>query len=87
MSLRDWADKIRANPGTDRWYQEQAFRTDARGAGVTGVVIIDGIGFRLPDHTPLPSVTETEVGGLLAAAMQTDPNTISGYPRGTGGVF
>jgi hypothetical protein len=75
-----WFDRIRAAPGTDRWYNEQKGWCDARGAGVTGTVIIDGIGFQLPNHTALPNVTMTEVGGLLAAALQNDPNTITGYP-------
>lgn len=75
---------FRAQPGTDRWWQEQAHRCDARGAGVSGAVILDGVGFQLGDHTPLPSVTLTEVGDALAAWLQTDPTTFSGYPNGRG---
>lgn len=77
-------ERIRAAPGTDAWWNEQKGWCDARGAGLTGMVILDGIGFRLPGHTPLPSSTVNEVGGLLAAALQTDDTTISGYPHGSG---
>ena len=86
MSLRGRGDRIRANPGTDRWWQEQRGRCDQRGAGVTGVVILDGVGFQLPSHTPLPSVT-VQPGGALAAWLQTDDGTFSGYPPGAGGIY
>jgi hypothetical protein len=74
-------ERIRPAPGTDAWYNAQKGWCDARGAGVSGAVILDGIGFQLPDHTPLPNVTMTEVGDLLAAALQNDPTTITGYPN------
>lgn len=76
----------RPAPGTDAWWDQQAHRCDARGAGVTGMVVLDGIGFRLGSHTPLPSVTLTEVGGALAAWLQTDPSTFTGYRSGPGGI-
>lgn len=72
-------DKIRPAPGTNAWWNAQKGWGDTRGAGISGTVILDGIGFQLPDHTPLPAVTVTEVGGLLAAALQNDPGTFTGY--------
>jgi hypothetical protein len=85
--VRGRVEKIRPRPGTDLWWQEQRGRTDSRGAGVTGTVIIDGVGFQLPGHTPLPSSTVNEVGGLLAAALQNDPDTFTGYSHELGGIY
>lgn len=85
MSLRGRAERIRATPGTDAWFREQAGHCDARGAGMTGVVILDGVGFRLPGHTPLPAMT-IDPGGAPAAWLQTDPYTFTGYPPGQDGI-
>jgi hypothetical protein len=60
-----------------RW-EEVRGRTLAGGAGVTGVVLIDGIGFKLGGHTPCPT-TPVNPGEAMAAWMQTDANSFTGY--------
>ena len=80
-------DRIRAAPGTNRWYNEQKGWCDARGAGVTGTVILDGIGFQLEGAGKLPAGMTIDPGGALAAWYQTDPYTVTGYPRGLGAIY
>ena len=79
MSNRGWGRDIRPSADSDEWFRQQSGWCDARGAGVSGTVILDGVGFSLPNHTPLPGMT-IEPGGALAAWLQTDPGTFTGYP-------
>jgi hypothetical protein len=82
--VRGRGDNIRPAPGGNAWYREQAGWADARGAGVTGMVILDGIGFQLEGAGKLPAGMTIEPGGAMAAWYQTDPDTIDGYPPGGG---
>ena len=84
--MRGRGDKIRSAPGTNRWYQEQAGWCDARGAGVTGMVILDGIGFQLEGAGTLPAGMTIEPGGAMAAWYQNDPYTMTGFAPGLGGI-
>ena len=73
-------------PGSDQWWREHAGMCDARGAGVTGVVFLDGIGFTLEGAGKLPAGMTITPGGAPAAWLQTDPGTITGYPPGIDGI-
>lgn len=84
--MRSEAENIRATPGTDTWWREQRGWCDARGAGVTGAVILDGVGFQLEGAGKLPAAMTIEPGGAMAAWYQTDETTLTGYPPGTGGI-
>lgn len=80
------AGRIRPSPGGDEWFREMSGRCDARGAGVTGAVFLDGVGFQMEGAGKLPAATTVDPGGALAAWLQTDPSTFTGYPRGAGGI-
>ncbi len=65
--------------GSPSWWNEVKGRCLAGGAGVTGTVLLDGVGFKLGSHTPCPNVT-VNPGGAIAGWLQTDPFTFTGYP-------
>ncbi len=68
--------------GTDAWWQEVRGRCIQGGAGVTGTVLLDGVGFQLGGHTKLPTAMTIKPGDAPAAWLQTDRDTFSGYPTG-----
>jgi hypothetical protein len=67
--------------GSQDWWQEVRGRCRAEGAGVTGKVILDGVAFSLPNHTPLPT-QPINPGEAMAGWMQNDNNSFTGYPDG-----
>jgi hypothetical protein len=65
--------------GRQSWWERVRGKCLQGGAGVTGVVLLDGVGFTLGDHTPCPTVP-INPGDAMAAWMQTDANSFTGYP-------
>jgi hypothetical protein len=63
-----------------RW-QEVKGRCIQDGAGVTGKVLLDGVGFQLGSHTPLPTQNTVIPGSAMAAFLQTDAFGFTGYPE------
>lgn len=64
--------------GSDAWWQEVKGRCYSGGAGISGIVRLDGIAFSLPNHTPLPTMT-IQPGAAMGAWTQTDAFGFTGY--------
>lgn len=67
--------------GTNAWWQEVKGRCIQDGAGMTGVVILDGVAFTLPNHTRLPGMT-IQPGAAMGAWTQNNSFSFTGYNDG-----
>ena len=76
--MRGKPEPILEPAGTFGWWQQVKGKCIAGGAGLTGKVILDGVAFSLPNHTPLPTMT-IQPGAAMGAWTQTDAFGFSGY--------
>lgn len=69
-----------ADAGLQFWWDDVRGRCRAEGAGVTGKVLLDGVAFSLGGQHPLPAAMTITPGGAMAAWLQTDRFSFTGYP-------
>jgi hypothetical protein len=81
--IRPGADEGLPPAGSRAWWQAVRGRCIQGGAGVTGTVLLDGVGFKLGGQTLLPAGMTITPGAAPAAWRQRDPDSFSGYPEGS----